>query len=562
MNVNLEIENYSLKELFSENDFLEKSIFVIPRYQRVYSWKVGKNEIENKQVNDFWNDIVGRYEKQETDYFGGILLNKKLEGDIIKYEVVDGQQRLITSILLYAALGREWGDRLPIVLDVDDENQTIRKICNNCEIDNGEKRTNIGRAYSFFKNSIGEVNTEKLKLYFENVKLSVAIIDNEFESNLLFGRLNTRGLPLSDVELIKYHIFSKFDNHSGPGYDDIPLQIWKQIQDTLSHSIDRSLNIEEFIYIYWRIENPVIEFSFDNFKSRYSEEHYLSEFLSKILELVLKVEKYKVNDSGSDNGIGDNLCWLFKFKIGYRNKNTLLAIIKVLSTDLNDSDKRKIIDLITLTEAIRFILEIKGVERDFDKLDNFYNKTILEIGENAIYDELIKVIRNNYQNKKLVVENIAQLRYVKDSIKIPNKSDEKLMSGFVLYRLSDLPNVQNISVEHILDKALGENKQSPNFNLGNLVLLESRYNTGLPALETNKLTGEKLDIYNQSGLIPMREFLNRKKRQTRGWKVAEDDRWDPLNFNFRDIESRAKYLAEGFYSLFKNHIIEYDDGQR
>lgn len=80
--------------------------YIIPDYQRPYSWQcVGKSD-KNNQVNVMWDDLYNHFERktssQQPDYFFGsiVLIDKKNQN----FEVIDGQQRLTTTLLLFAAI--------------------------------------------------------------------------------------------------------------------------------------------------------------------------------------------------------------------------------------------------------------------------------------------------------------------------------------------------------------------------------------------------------------------------------------------------------------------------
>lgn len=88
-----------LKAIFSG------SRFIIPVYQRKYSWK-------SEQLNNLWEDIQ---ENIDTQHFIGTLCFKKVTDaeDIINehYEVIDGQQRLTTIYILISVLLEKLTDK-------------------------------------------------------------------------------------------------------------------------------------------------------------------------------------------------------------------------------------------------------------------------------------------------------------------------------------------------------------------------------------------------------------------------------------------------------------------
>ena len=78
--------------------------YEIPEYQREYSWKVtGEAEVEI-----LWNDLNDYLEEENLhNYFmGPVIVYKKTgtRGLFDKYDIADGQQRLVTLSILACAL--------------------------------------------------------------------------------------------------------------------------------------------------------------------------------------------------------------------------------------------------------------------------------------------------------------------------------------------------------------------------------------------------------------------------------------------------------------------------
>lgn len=92
-------EQKVLNDLFG-NDLT----YIIPSYQRPYSWSSkGKSDKDN-QVNTMWKDLIEHFESDNANiYFMGSMV---LIGDHTKreFEVVDGQQRLTTLTLLFVSI--------------------------------------------------------------------------------------------------------------------------------------------------------------------------------------------------------------------------------------------------------------------------------------------------------------------------------------------------------------------------------------------------------------------------------------------------------------------------
>lgn len=76
--------------------------FVIPSYQRAYSWRVGKDGRAG-QVDMYLNDIIDQ--PDNSSYFLGHYLFEKTQGN--RYELIDGQQRLTTTVIFMSCLVKE-----------------------------------------------------------------------------------------------------------------------------------------------------------------------------------------------------------------------------------------------------------------------------------------------------------------------------------------------------------------------------------------------------------------------------------------------------------------------
>lgn len=73
-------------------EILRSNFFVIPRFQRPYSWL-------KENVEDFWNDAIG--ESDDEHFIGSIVTYRATSEEL---GIVDGQQRLTTITLALCAL--------------------------------------------------------------------------------------------------------------------------------------------------------------------------------------------------------------------------------------------------------------------------------------------------------------------------------------------------------------------------------------------------------------------------------------------------------------------------
>ena len=117
-----------MDKLYSLNELFEKRFFRIPDYQRGYAWRA------DKEIKEFWEDIVN-LDDSRSHYTGQITLemvpteisnlwNEELFLIRNMYRpmyIVDGQQRLTTSIILIQCICDFLNKINPNVSDADIE---------------------------------------------------------------------------------------------------------------------------------------------------------------------------------------------------------------------------------------------------------------------------------------------------------------------------------------------------------------------------------------------------------------------------------------------------------
>lgn len=219
----IDAHDYTIHEVLKNNE-----IFKIPHYQRRYSWS-------KEQLDEFWDDLIG-LDEGEDHFFGTILLitQPSVTGKYVKKEVVDGQQRLTTILILLCVLrdifedeGRERlvdaiksdylysrkgemekvSKLIPGDLDLDSYDIILRKLDDIKNIQN----KNISDVYQFFRDRINESELTPKQIFDRVVyQLKVVLIETESErfGYRLFETMNDRGLPLTPVDLIKNYLLS------------------------------------------------------------------------------------------------------------------------------------------------------------------------------------------------------------------------------------------------------------------------------------------------------------------------------------------------------------------
>ncbi|KXZ54535.1 hypothetical protein GPECTOR_4g600 [Gonium pectorale] len=89
----LEARQVSLYQLFDSSDFK----FDIPPYQRPYAWRT-------KQVYELLQDFLRAYDARQEYFLGAIVATRVEDGTHVPYQLIDGQQRLTSLVLLLSLL--------------------------------------------------------------------------------------------------------------------------------------------------------------------------------------------------------------------------------------------------------------------------------------------------------------------------------------------------------------------------------------------------------------------------------------------------------------------------
>lgn len=209
----------AINELLSIEEIVKDNFFKIPDYQRGYSW-------EESQLRDLIKDIEHLFEIDYKHYTGTVVITKnKISG---KYEVVDGQQRLTTIIILlkliyetdrvkYAEIKENFivrGDG-EYVLETNEETKVYFKesVLNDKKhlTEDIKSLSNLKFAKDFFYKWLNE-NKSQIDIIYKTIIHKLGFIcfspTNNNEIGIMFEVINNRGKELSELEKIKnYFIY-------------------------------------------------------------------------------------------------------------------------------------------------------------------------------------------------------------------------------------------------------------------------------------------------------------------------------------------------------------------
>lgn len=175
------------------------SKFIIPEYQRKYSWDISN-------CDKLWSDVTNFIDNNNSDpyFFGTIIVNCSNEDTELK--LIDGQQRTTTFMLLLKALLIKINDTLKSMVSDSDSEQlkrALRERRRNIisilykvdveDISDEPDDENDKKIYSSFKNLINQSNQEIYKNELENIMCSVDYDEaNSRRVDILYKRKDNR----------------------------------------------------------------------------------------------------------------------------------------------------------------------------------------------------------------------------------------------------------------------------------------------------------------------------------------------------------------------------------
>ncbi|EMH31332.1 hypothetical protein HMPREF1423_00233 [Helicobacter pylori GAM270ASi] len=204
-------------ELLSLDGVIEKGVFEIPSYQRGYAWQM-------RQLKDFWNDLEHVSKLGNKFHYMHSLTLRGLENELedSAFEIIDGQQRLATSLILLGLLAKTIQHKDPKYDSMNLESVLSYKYYGLSEAFGaimGEEKDlekfqtsfyakNLIDAYEFFKEKISDTPVGTLEKMFDvftkKMLFSVAELnDNRIDPFSSFETINNRGKDLSTLELFK-----------------------------------------------------------------------------------------------------------------------------------------------------------------------------------------------------------------------------------------------------------------------------------------------------------------------------------------------------------------------
>lgn len=578
----------------SLNQFLDNNInaYQVPVYQRKYTW-------DKFDCEKFLNDIYNWYRKIQTievnvdqdNYFAGSIITFTDKKNMSS--IVDGQQRLTTTLLILCALkhhlvkenknydnvekmifskSREL-DSIPqkkLKLNNPKNDEVLLKISNLTVDFNSDNLLILN-----FKHLIGVI--EKIKHnnpnydedILESLKFTImshVILNENDNPTEIFETINTTGKKLTAADMIKNYLF--FFSYKFLEKENILSKKYDEIEDLLFVSEKKEKHDLDMMTFYRYFNNIVsgVDLAkkesiviFTQFKEIYSYDKVANfESVNNIIDIIKKhawiwnkIHKYEPKrkiDKFYYNSFKDTIYTYYSLV-----HQLIAEKVSINSNGEFDIDENYLRNIFRIISKLMFSLLISGkseknITRD---IPNIY-KLFKESNFNDFEKWMIERSKNNEGIIILDKEGIE--KYI-------NNTNVYLLSSkktkFLLYGIEgmldnweiEIKKIDDLSVEHISPQ--NPNKNSSYFkyalNLANNNELEAEEylerikhklpNLTLVACETNselsnKSYKEKIMIYNE------RSFLSINK------ELSKYEEW-----NEESIKKRSSWLVEQIDNL-------------
>ncbi|RKV58770.1 DUF262 and DUF1524 domain-containing protein [Helicobacter pylori] len=530
----------TLLEFFEQN---QNNQFVIPIYQRLYSWK-------KEQCEQLWDDIIkiGGNDKMNGHFIGSILYARVDDTHSSPLLIIDGQQRLTTITLLFIALRNrssdevkrkkmesylinsdEKGDKKFRLILSEPDRDTLLSLIDKNKRKPSEPSVKIMENFELFEKWISE-NTDKLETIFKGLEklmiVWIALDKGKDDPQLIFESMNSKGIELTQTDLIRNYIVMETEVGK---QEDFYNQYWRAMEEDFKQN---ETLFNRFVRHYLTIKTgkiPKEKRVYEDFKDYQQKEGIEIEDLLKDLQKYCGYFCQIVFKKEADKDLNKALSFLVNLE-----RDVVYPLLLELYSDYSDGvlSKAGFIPIIALTESYICRRAVCGLGAN---------------GLNKIFPSFTKKI-DKKQYLKSVEKHFGSL---KGNQRFPNNDEFKdsfitidfyslKEKRYFLERLENFDtkepvNIKECTIEHIMpqtlteewERDLGENFEAIHekylHTIGNLTL------TGYNENYSNNSFQEKRDMEKGFKQSPLRlnqslkdlEFFGEEKIEKRANELAD-----------------------------------------
>lgn len=562
-------------------DFFRKSQgcqFVIPVYQRNYTWTAGK------EVAQYLEDLTSVLKGEYNNHFLGILiyLDTPIDSFTREYSVIDGQQRLTTTfIILYAikAILKEKGDEASInnldgqyltnpyaedkmkyklkPLVADDE--VYQKIVEEKFDEIKEDESNVYKNYLYvigkLKALLGDgYSANDILMALNKLYVVCVPISEEDNAQKIFESINATGVKLTASDLIRNFILMDLQSDVQEKYYK---DYWKKIEDYISSD---SKKLESFFRMYLAVRThslPNKSAIYRNFVSWVKDSKVETENLLK--DIVQYAEAYysiyRRDISELDSSIRDSIKE-FRRILSEMPAPALMELYLIYKKkDISEETFSHLVQMINCYLIRRALCDL-----DTSSITRMFPTFIRDVFEecNGNYKNIIDIAGKNLVTKNvgngMFMPTDTQMREIIATANMYNlRSTLRIFFDKLELKNNPAPvDLSSLSVEHIMPqskskdwmKALQIDEETYTYNLHRLG------NLTLAAKSDNSAMGDKLWEYKN-------EILKSTSHLKINEEILKVEKW-----TIDDIEARTNELIEKMIELYPYPEVSEDIIQR
>ncbi len=274
--------------------------FVIPVYQRVYSW-------DERECRDLWKDVMRAGRNDQPHFIGSFLYTPEAASSATSMKrmlLIDGQQRMTTiSLMLSAFLDwiEEDESRASFLTDVrpralrkrylfndddylgearyrlvlsQDDRETLHALVSGQPLPDARSKRLVDNK-GFFAERIRAKGFDAVAFW--RGVCNLIIIDTELDpskdnAQLIFESMNSKGKPLTPIDLIRNFILMSLpSDRQATLYNDY----WRPIELTFGRESEAEFNAFIWYWLWLKVpgRKPREDEAYEEFKSYVQDEH-------------------------------------------------------------------------------------------------------------------------------------------------------------------------------------------------------------------------------------------------------------------------------------------------
>ncbi len=537
----------TLLKFFEEN---QNNQFVIPIYQRLYSWK-------KEQCEQLWDDIIktGGNDQIEGHFIGSILYTRVDDTHSSPLLIIDGQQRLTTITLLLIALRNYLNDEVKILekfsrkeiesylinsnkdgdkkfklILSEPDRETLLSLIDKDRRKPSEPSLKIMENFKLFEEWIRK-NTDKLETIFKGLEklmiVWIALEKGKDDPQLIFESMNSKGIELTQTDLIRNYIIMETEVKK---QEDFYNQYWRAMEEDFKQN---ETLFNRFVRHYLTIKTgkiPKEKRVYEAFKDYQQKEGIEIEDLLKDLQKYCGYFCQIAFKKEENKDLNKALGFLVDLE-----RDVVYPLLLELYSDYSDGvlSKQDFIPIIELTESYICRRAVCGLGT------NGLNKVFASFTKKINKDQYLESIKAHFLSLEKTTGKFPKDSEFKDSFITIDFYHFKKIKYF-LERLEKFDteepvDTQECTIEHIMpqilteewERDLGENFQAIHekylHTIGNLTL------TGYNEKYSNNSFQEKRDMEKGFKQSPLK--LNQSLKNLE-------------SFGEKEIEKRANDLAD------------------